>query len=406
MAKFIFSIGTINKKMLYPLSCAIVFALIQIYYYIRKDNDSIVPWYLEGFGNSTGQIMSFFYGKIFNYNRISNKKDKRHIKHYFIDVTVIFLINTTIRFVGFMAYDMFKLKDEYDPQGDRSTNLYLNDAIDIVLLTLITHFLLKYKYYIHHYISIFFLVILCSIVDFIHHEFDHFGVIPMIIAVSHIIAKVLYFSYFKYLMEFKYYFSLNVLSISGVCYFIINIVSILIFYFLHKGNGSNEITYIFYNYHRRFKTWNMVEHYLLGLIAYGLVEYPLETIIIDKLTPNYAIIVYQIAKLPQSLLKVKEDGSEYGWLIVVVLIFQIIFLLFYLEIFECNFCNLNKNTKRNIEKRSGIEQDNMNYSKNDTQSSISVKGGYDITEEVKKQECELHKVNSVNSCDDKSEINN
>ena len=66
MAKFIFSIGTINKKMLYPLSCAIVFALIQIYYYIRKDNDSIVPWYLEGFGNSTGQIMSFFYGKIFN----------------------------------------------------------------------------------------------------------------------------------------------------------------------------------------------------------------------------------------------------------------------------------------------------------------------------------------------------
>ena len=86
MAKFIFSIGTINKKLLYPLSYAIVYSLIQIYYYIRADNDGIVPWYLEGFGNSTGQIMSFFYGKIFNYNRISNKKDKRHIKHYFIDV--------------------------------------------------------------------------------------------------------------------------------------------------------------------------------------------------------------------------------------------------------------------------------------------------------------------------------
>ena len=66
MAKFIFSIGTINKKLLYPLSYSIVYSLIQIYYYIRVGNDSIVPWYLEGFGNSTGQIMSFFYGKIFN----------------------------------------------------------------------------------------------------------------------------------------------------------------------------------------------------------------------------------------------------------------------------------------------------------------------------------------------------
>jgi len=62
MAKFIFSIGTIDKKLIYPISCIIVNTLIQIYYVIRADNDGIVPWYLEGLGNSTGEIMSFFLG--------------------------------------------------------------------------------------------------------------------------------------------------------------------------------------------------------------------------------------------------------------------------------------------------------------------------------------------------------
>ena len=406
MAKFIFSIGTIDKKLIYPISCIIVNTLIQIYYVIRADNDGIVPWYLEGLGNSTGEIMSFFLGKAFNYNKISNKKQKGNIKHYIIDVSVIFVINAIYRFVGLMAYDMFKLKNEYDPQGDKSANLYLNDAIDIILLTLITHFLLKYKYYIHHFICIFFLVILCAVVDVIHHEFDHFGLIPMIISFSHIIAKVLYYSYFKYLMEYKFYFCLNILSISGICYFIIMIGSLIIFYYIHIGNGSNEITLIFYNYFNKFGTWNMIEHYLLGLIAYGLVEYPLETIIVEKLTPNYAIIVAQIAKLPQSIIKQIQGGNNYEWLNIIILFVQIIFLLFYLEIFECNFCSLSKNTKRNIEKRSGVEQEYIAYSKNDTQSRISVKGGYDITEMVKTQECELRKVSSINSYEEKSDLNN
>ena len=255
----------------------------------------------------------------------------------------------------------------------------------------------------HHFISLFFLVILCSMVDVIHGYFDNLGFISFVISFSHIIAKVFYYIYFKYLMEFKYYFCLNILSISGVCYFIINIFSIIIFYFVHKGNDSNEITIMFYNYYRRFGSWNMVEHYLLGLIAYGLIQYPLDAIVIEKLTPNYAIIAYQIGKIPQSIV---YEQSNLGWLIFIIFVFQVIFLLFYLEIIECNFCSLSENTKRNIDKRSGIEQEYLSNPKNDTQSRISVKGGYDITEEVKNQECELQKVNSVYTCEEKSEFNN
>lgn len=49
--------------------------------------------------------------------------------------------------------------------------------------------------------------------------------------------------------------------------------------------------------------------------------------------------------------------------------FQILSLLFYLEIFEYNFCDLNKNTKRNIRLRE-IEEMN-NKGNNDNYYEIS-----------------------------------
>ena len=43
------------------------------------------------------------------------------------------------------------------------------------------------------------------------------------------------------------------------------------------------------------------------------------------------------------------DTKQYICLILFP--FQFISLMFYLEIFELNFCSLNKNTRRNIEER-------------------------------------------------------
>ncbi len=54
--------------------------------------------------------------------------------------------------------------------------------------------------------------------------------------------------------------------------------------------------------------------------------------------------------------------------------FQIIFLLFYLEILEFNFCHLNENTKRNIRDR---EQSQSSIDEEETfrtESEIIIKG--------------------------------
>jgi len=76
----------------------------------------------------------------------------------------------------------------------------------------------------------------------------------------------------------------------------------------------------------------------------GIIEF----LILDKLTPNYVIISYEMGKIPASIV---VNESVERWLLLIISIFQIIGLLFYLEIFEYNFCSLNKNTKRHISKR-------------------------------------------------------
>ena len=82
----------------------------------------------------------------------------------------------------------------------------------------------------------------------------------------------------------------------------------------------------------------------------GIIEF----LILDKITPNYVVISYEMGRIPASI--VVTEGIE-RWLLLIVSIFQIIGLVFYLEIFEYNFCSLNKNTKRLISERMLLDSD-------------------------------------------------
>ena len=76
---------------------------------------------------------------------------------------------------------------------------------------------------------------------------------------------------------------------------------------------------------------------------------------------------------------------------------QFISLLFFLEIFEFNFCNLNKNTKRNIEERSLISID-VRESIN-TINEVNIEG-YAIKREnssIQRENSSIQRLNSENS---------
>ena len=123
----------------------------------------------------------------------------------------------------------------------------------------------------------------------------------------------------------------------------------------------------------------MILRFLFGLVLNGFSIGILEFIILDKLTPNYIIISYEIGKIPSSII-FSESGER--WRISIILMFQIIGLLFYLEIFEFNFCSLDKNTKRNINERMISDGD---FENRESENEVSI-GGYDITEGLKNSE--------------------
>ena len=75
---------------------------------------------------------------------------------------------------------------------------------------------------------------------------------------------------------------------------------------------------------------------------------------LESLSPNHMMISYAISKMANIL---ANSQSNKKWLSLILFAILFIILLFFLEIFEFNFCNLNKNTKRNIEERSLASMD-------------------------------------------------
>lgn len=72
------------------------------------------------------------------------------------------------------------------------------------------------------------------------------------------------------------------------------------------------------------------------------------------LTTNHMLISYEISKLSNILL---NSTHEYKWYTLIPFVFQFISLMFFLEVFELNFCDLNKNTRKNIQIRENKDMD-------------------------------------------------
>ena len=130
---------------------------------------------------------------------------------------------------------------------------------------------------------------------------------------------------------------------------------------------------------------------LLCILIFGFLDGLLESLVLNELTPNHIIIAYELGRIPISI--IKNEGIN-RWIILIISILQTICLLFYIEIFECNFCSLNKNTKRNILKRE-LDQDKEYDGDED---EISYKG-YNITEMLKKNET-IEKSETIGNTDD------
>ena len=112
---------------------------------------------------------------------------------------------------------------------------------------------------------------------------------------------------------------------------------------------------------------------------------------LESLSPNHMMISYAISKMA-NILANSQSNKKWHSLILFAILF--IILLFFLEIFEFNFCNLNKNTKRNIEERS-LASMNMRESISSVNNELEI-DGYSFHQENQANNNEMQILNDDN----------
>ena len=351
--------GELSKKHILPLSLAIYQVLNKIFntYYPQKASNSNIEMYAI----ALGMLSIIFLPCIFKLKVIEEEKEKEiHKKkwlHYPLLIIIYWIYNIT---------KMLMIAKKVEAKGnDQTMNPFAESpfafiGLEMILLTIASIILLKYKYFIHHIISMVGFILFGNFSDLLlgtYTELIKFGAVPIIIQIFGVISDVAYYYYQKYMMEKLFYPYWRISFAVGIGLVLFTTV-LLIYILVLKEKASPFIV----NYQRFYSYFNgndiglkvlkMILNYISSVIS--TILYILN---IYYFSPNFILISFQFNKFVDVLIN-EKDYKKYFTIIFFVV--QIFFLMIYLEIIELNFCDLNKNTKKNIDLRSIIEASGQN----------------------------------------------
>ena len=138
MSNFIFILGKINKRLLFPLIYIIIHIPMHLYWEKYGDYGyNQAEFYLEYFGCSIGEILTvlvrvFIYrGDSKNIEKDSNTQNNNYFKNY----GIMFLFEILSDICALLS----SLSEYETESGESSRELYINDTIEIILLSIITY---------------------------------------------------------------------------------------------------------------------------------------------------------------------------------------------------------------------------------------------------------------------------
>ena len=358
MSKKIIIIGDLSKKTLLPFLSALAnIALNMIIYYFPGDRQNIV---LDLYSSSFGMLSVTFIPYIFKFADIDKSNDQFRKKKKCINYTLLVL-----------AYAFYSITQEIPSRMkaslSESQNIinylaqgpFLYIGVEMILLTIVSIFLLKYKYYNHHFISMAAFIIFGTISDIILNYYPHmakYGLLINIFEFLRIFADVIYYYYQKYMMEILFYPYWKISFCIGICVSF-TATLLLIYVLTDPDKADSKIPTIadFYLYFTEVHPGLIIGKQLIIIVLY-LISFSLTMLNIYYFNPNYILISYHIAKVVNNIIDlIKGEPEKIYSLIFFVL--QFFSLMIYLEIIELNFRKMNENTKRNINLRGLLDMD-------------------------------------------------
>ena len=406
MSKFPFICGIVGKKLYLLLLLAftlILYGILRIEIIQGFDSKSLINnpdinnksitglQLINNLGGNILQMLSIFIPCIFKFkgkSKNSTKKcTKANFKDYFIlSLIILLIIGIEILLQRFNKYDII------------INFTYISLCFQMIFYILSSIIILKAKYYIHNIISSILFCIFSVIIDLILDNFTIIEPISLLSLLPNLVDDLLC-CYMKYLIDKKYHSIWNILFFLGLFFFIFNLIDFIIIIindpynnYIFKAMKITGTKYIILN----FFLDAILKQFLRLLLTLIILEYfSLNHVLISLLLFRIAISIY-LHELIFKFIIILVDKKYLFFLIPAF--FQIISLLFYLEIFEFNFCNLNRNTKRNIMLR---EEEEMLLRNNTNASEIEVEIDKDLIVKNPQEKKDLELYDMIDDSEEK-----
>ena len=361
MSKLFIRIGQVNRKLVILIliySVTVIFTELN-FFFSSRDTNNIIDFFVSSLGEIFGGILMPYIVK--NKTTIKSKKKtskKQSVKDYFL-LFIILLIFAGAQLLVIISANNNTLQ---------LSILGFLQGWEIILFLILTYFFLKYKYYIHHIISLSIFCISCVLLDIILGHFSNLG-LSLLYMFIYVSFDAVIAIYLKYLMDYKYKQYWNILLAIGLIYFLSGFIEFIIQLILNKSQVLEMLKYYFTNTGVGYIILRFFVEFIFG----GFFREMIKCVIIKNFSPDYILIGNQAALIFVDIYLIDE---KYQYSSILLFIFLIFSLLFYLEIFEYNFCDLNKNTKRNIQLRAESE----NFIDDTIDDKIELSAGYIVKE--------------------------
>ena len=232
--------------------------------------------------------------------------------------------------------------------------------MEILIWFLLPKFFLNLENYKHQNFAIFFITLI-GIMKWIYNLYKtnktkKVLVKNLILEAMIYLANGFYYGYLNGLMKFKYFSSFKCCYVFGF----INFCFVMAIYLIVTYSPC-YFEYICEN-EKHFDDFYSLFHdvkfnEVIILISYSILtglDYLFIYTIIFNFTAYHALIIFHIQQFVYYIMSLKYHKINY--IKFAFFFFESIFILIFLEIVELNFCGLNVNIRRNIEKRAYIDQ--------------------------------------------------
>ncbi len=300
MSKCIFSLGNFDKKLKWIIAFSINQIILNVidYYYPKEKVHQI----MDSYAISIGQMSSLLIPKIFRFEDNIIKKGeictKKNIKYQ----GLLWLINLLL--YGNIAASSFIVVGSLDTP--HNSILCTKEALEIILLTLFTFLFLKYRYYIHHIISLIIFCMFSIIIDLILQNYQkgliELPLMKIIMDSFSIVLEIINFCYEAYMLNSLYYHFWTLSFSLGLFLFSLNSMTLIVILIIGDPNGEKNFINNFFHYFE-IEVGYIILRFFIEFIIYGIFSQILRLLVLENLTPNHMLISYEISKLSNVLIK-------------------------------------------------------------------------------------------------------